>query len=494
MIIIVPDVPAATALKGLLREAGHQICDATEPALKMAATGEIRMAFLPAQDLEQWGQSAAGQLGLYVIAWGARGTPTATAAHADDVLHEPLTPEDLALRIEFAERRIRESSQDKLRRLAVDCSPVGMMLLDAADLVAYATPRLIAHLTPLEDALLVPASGIVGKRVADVCAAAEFQDLLRAQAVEESASRLVSIGPEIFKIFLRRIRRGAGLSGAVLYWDRVTAKNLAYVQLKSGARELHDAAARVNQAYQAVGQTAADTIASASEVAHNAGAANDYVQDLLARSARMLESILAVAKRAAESRDAAAKAVAAAASSSTIVRQLGLSSSDVGKVTRVIHDVARQTNLLALNAAIEAARAGAAGRGFAVVASEVKALAQTTSGATADIADKVTAIQSDVQRATASIGEIVSIIQYLNQSASRTSTDLEGQTAAADETRQIANQANVSSDSVADAIESVAIALASIQGEIGKVQDVGGELASLGGRFQGLSEQFAVEV
>lgn len=88
-----------------------------------------------------------------------------------------------------------------------------------------------------------------------------------------------------------------------------------------------------------------------------------------------------------------------------VVKNLGVSSQEIGSITDLITGIAEETNLLALNAAIEAARAGDAGRGFAVVADEVRKLAEESAHAAQRIAHLISEIQKEAERAVKSMTE-----------------------------------------------------------------------------------------
>ncbi len=80
-----------------------------------------------------------------------------------------------------------------------------------------------------------------------------------------------------------------------------------------------------------------------------------------------------------------------------MMKKLGASSEEIGKIVAVINEITDQTALLSLNAAIEAARAGEAGRGFAVVADEIRKLADKTAHSTEQIRQIVSKTQNETQ-------------------------------------------------------------------------------------------------
>ncbi|MFH0966507.1 MAG: PAS domain-containing methyl-accepting chemotaxis protein, partial [Methanobacteriota archaeon] len=106
----------------------------------------------------------------------------------------------------------------------------------------------------------------------------------------------------------------------------------------------------------------------------------------------------------------------------TIVTDIRNQMDQIGKIVKLISDIASQTNLLALNAAIEAARAGDAGRGFAVVAAEVKSLAQESRQSAENIADMISNLQTKSQKAAEAVGSSVTNVQEGNALLAETIT------------------------------------------------------------------------
>ncbi len=178
-------------------------------------------------------------------------------------------------------------------------------------------------------------------------------------------------------------------------------------QVRAGAREISDSSTTLSQgateqaaALQEITSSLTDL---SSQVKSNAD--NAHEADNLSSSAHT----------------AAITGVEQMTSMTDAMQAISTSSDEIGKIIKVIDDIAFQTNLLALNAAVEAARAGAHGKGFAVVAEEVRNLAGRSAKAARETADLIEGSTAKVANGRVIAEETAQSLQDIVESVKKAS-------------------------------------------------------------------------
>ncbi|HWF38275.1 MAG TPA: methyl-accepting chemotaxis protein [Candidatus Acidoferrales bacterium] len=277
------------------------------------------------------------------------------------------------------------------------------------------------------------------------------------------------------------------------------ALNQALTQMSGAIRSVADSAesvasasSQLSQSSQQITTDSQETTSQASAASSDTDQVNRSLQTAASGAEQMRATIQEIARNARESARVAGEAVHKASSTNETVSKLGKSSAEIGEVIKMISAVAGQTNLLALNATIEAARAGEAGKGFAVVANEVKELAKQTAKATDDINGKIAAIQSDTQGAVESIGSIREIINQINDISGTIASAVEQQTATADQMSKNLAEAARSSDAITKNISGVAHVAESTSSKAHESLRAATELAQMSTQLRELVGQFKV--
>jgi len=280
----------------------------------------------------------------------------------------------------------------------------------------------------------------------------------------------------------------AGGLGQFFYDLRGSVSSIA-----GNATSLGASAEELNAVSRELSSTAEETSAQANVVSAAAEQVSKNVATVATGVEEMGASIREIAGNANEAAKVAQHAVTVAQVTNSTVTKLGESSSEIGKVIKVITSIAEQTNLLALNATIEAARAGEAGKGFAVVANEVKELAKETAKATEDISQKIEAIQGDTRGAIKAIQEIGEIIGQVNDISQTIASAVEEQTATTAEISRNVAEAAKGSGEIALNITGVAQAAQNTTSGASSTQQAAADLARMAAELEQLVSRFRYE-
>jgi methyl-accepting chemotaxis protein len=230
-------------------------------------------------------------------------------------------------------------------------------------------------------------------------------------------------------------------------------------EMAEGAGHVAGAASQVSSASQALAKGATEQAASLEETSASTEEITSMTRKNAENSKSAAEFMVATTGTVEEANRTLGQMVAS-------MREINASSDKIGRIIKVIDEIAFQTNILALNAAVEAARAGEAGMGFAVVADEVRNLAQRSAQAAKDTAALIEESIAKSNEGSTRLDKVAAAIRAITGNASQVKT--------------LVDEVKVGSEEQARGIEQISKAIAQMEQVTQKTAANAEESASAG--------------
>ncbi|MGJ0508699.1 MAG: methyl-accepting chemotaxis protein [Methylocystis sp.] len=176
--------------------------------------------------------------------------------------------------------------------------------------------------------------------------------------------------------------RGDFLAVKKAFDAAMTGINNSLYKIVDAVEQVGLSSEQLNSASQGMASNSEEQAAAVQEVTSSVTETNSQVQ-ANTENANAANQLVISASQAASHGQAKMEVMSEA------MNAISASAQSIGKIIKVIDEIAFQMNLLALNAAVEAARAGQHGRGFAVVAQEVRNLAGRSAKAARETAEMI---------------------------------------------------------------------------------------------------------
>jgi hypothetical protein len=237
--------------------------------------------------------------------------------------------------------------------------------------------------------------------------------LLRAKLARVDAVVRAGMGQAM--LWLLPLSIGIGV-GVYFLISKISNQLRALVQsISESSAQVSSAVSQISAASQSLAQGASEQSASLEETSSASEQIIGMTHKNAANSRSAAEEMDQVERRVKDS-NAALNEMAAS------MHDIRDSGGKIGKIIKVIDEIAFQTNILALNAAVEAARAGEAGAGFAVVADEVRSLAQRSAQAARDTAPLIEESIAKSNTGSAKLAQVAEVIHAITESAAKVKT------------------------------------------------------------------------